>query len=412
MSTLLHHHTPLRAAILALTVLTAQAVGTVAAVTVTEADTTAAADPRLAPDFVTASLLLASPGEKVYQIFGHAAIRMQCPAHGLDNVFTYEVDILGDGFASYFFNRASARLAAVPAADYIDTYRREGRSVMMLRLNLTPVEKQELWRWLDMMAFEAPENTFNQRRRNCLSVAMERIGKAVSPARIVPPALSLAKTNGEILYDAGEGASEWHRIGYRLVPGADADVCDRMLMLPSHTITDHAGWTIVGSDGSVRPLFVGRPVMLTAPAMPLRHSPVTPLAVAIAAGVLSVALSVASRFRRFVGAGRVFAVTVMAVLAAGWVALVFIAAVPNTVTAPWNWFMVVFNPLPLIGWATLRRKPFFPLAATVYGAVQIAFGAFSPLFTSQANAPLSVLAIALGAAAIIATSNTDKTNHK
>ena len=41
-------------------------------------------------NFVIASVLVASPGGQVYSVFGHTALRMQCPTHGLDYVFSYE----------------------------------------------------------------------------------------------------------------------------------------------------------------------------------------------------------------------------------------------------------------------------------------------------------------------------------
>lgn len=407
MSTLLHHHTPLRAAMLALTVLTAQAVGTVAAVTVTEADTTAAADPRLAPDFVTASLLLASPGEKVYQIFGHAAIRMQCPAHGLDNVFTYEVDP-GAGFFDVIFNKARARFAAVDFKEYVGEFASEGREVVQLRLNLSPAEKQRLWQILDEKAFGTFQSSFNPFGRHCLTMSLDQIDLSLGGGRLRPSESAASMDNGQKTLAASRGGNEWHRMVCLSTLGTSADVTQPLLQVPANMAGEYAGWSIDDGEGKLRPLFSGEPELLTRRTSPVDRSPVTPLAVAIFIAFTVLACAAAARARHMVVVARAVAVTVMALLAAGWSVLMLFSV--SDITASSNWFMVVFNPLPLIGWATLRRKPFFPLAATVYGAVQIAFGAFSPLFTSQANAPLSVLAIALGAAAIIAT--TDKTNHK
>ena len=43
-------------------------------------------------NFVTASLLVAEPLHALYSVFGHAMLRMECPVHGLDYVFTFESD--------------------------------------------------------------------------------------------------------------------------------------------------------------------------------------------------------------------------------------------------------------------------------------------------------------------------------
>ena len=45
---------------------------------------------RTAEDFVTVSLLVADPGLSTYSVLGHACLRMQCPAFGMDYCFSYE----------------------------------------------------------------------------------------------------------------------------------------------------------------------------------------------------------------------------------------------------------------------------------------------------------------------------------
>ena len=45
---------------------------------------------RTAEDFVIASLLVADPGTVLYSVLGHACIRLQCPAFGLDYCYSYE----------------------------------------------------------------------------------------------------------------------------------------------------------------------------------------------------------------------------------------------------------------------------------------------------------------------------------
>ena len=39
---------------------------------------------RMADDFITASLVIAEPGEVMYSILGHAALHMLCPHYNLD----------------------------------------------------------------------------------------------------------------------------------------------------------------------------------------------------------------------------------------------------------------------------------------------------------------------------------------
>ena len=43
-----------------------------------------------ADDFVTASVLIATPGDVLYTSFGHACIRLQCPHYDFDLVYSYD----------------------------------------------------------------------------------------------------------------------------------------------------------------------------------------------------------------------------------------------------------------------------------------------------------------------------------
>ena len=65
-------------------------------------------------NFVTASLLVATPTNTIYSVFGHATLRMECPVHHLDNVFTFEHDGSVDPFHTGIMGKANAVCAVVP----------------------------------------------------------------------------------------------------------------------------------------------------------------------------------------------------------------------------------------------------------------------------------------------------------
>ena len=102
-----------------------------------------------ADDFVIASLLVADPGGKIYSVMGHACIRMQCPAYGLDYCFSYESEDVAHRVIDFFAGKLYMGMFAVPKEEYCASYREEGRGVYEYTLNL-PIEiKRELWRILD-----------------------------------------------------------------------------------------------------------------------------------------------------------------------------------------------------------------------------------------------------------------------
>ena len=96
-------------------------------------------------NFVTASLLVASPGQPIYSVFGHCALRLQCPAHHLDYVYSLEMDGTGMSFLRFIAGQNQAAMLGVPFDEYLSEYRNEGRGVMQYDLNLTHHEKQCLW---------------------------------------------------------------------------------------------------------------------------------------------------------------------------------------------------------------------------------------------------------------------------
>ena len=129
----------------------------------------------LLPDssnFVTASLLVASPGEAMYSSYGHCAVRMECPVNNLDYCFSFEMDF-DESFVDYvkfFAANVQSHIIAVPTSEYLGRYRKEGRGVRQYELNLTTHEKQELWRTLDNDYVDVQFRKYNLLENNCSSI--------------------------------------------------------------------------------------------------------------------------------------------------------------------------------------------------------------------------------------------------
>ena len=70
---------------------------------------------RTAEDFVSVSLMISQPSDRyVHAIFGHAALRLQCPIFDLDYVFSY-ISIHSDAAVlDYIVIRPTMGLVAVP----------------------------------------------------------------------------------------------------------------------------------------------------------------------------------------------------------------------------------------------------------------------------------------------------------
>ena len=96
---------------------------------------------RTAEDFVIASLVVADPGTVLYSVLGHACIRLQCPAFGMDYCFSYESEDVRQRVFSFLAGKLMMGLFAIPIEDYCALYREDGRGVYEYKLNL-PIEKK------------------------------------------------------------------------------------------------------------------------------------------------------------------------------------------------------------------------------------------------------------------------------
>lgn len=108
------------------------------------------------------TLLTASPGDELYSIFGHSAIRVKDPAQNIDLVFNYGTfDFDTPNFYLKFIRgKLLYKLSVVPMEYFMAEYRFEGRAVFEQVLNLKQIEKQRMFNFL--MVNSLPENAYYQ----------------------------------------------------------------------------------------------------------------------------------------------------------------------------------------------------------------------------------------------------------
>ena len=130
-------------------------------------------------DFVRASLLVIGPGDNVVTCFGHAAIRLQCPAHQLDYCFTFEMKLAEGEHMKFLTGQAKAGFMAAPTGLFIEQYKRQGRGITEYDLNLTPAEEQTLWRNLDREVGQEARWSYDFITVNCGSMCVWIIGQSL-----------------------------------------------------------------------------------------------------------------------------------------------------------------------------------------------------------------------------------------
>jgi hypothetical protein len=91
------------------------------------------------------SLLTCGPGDELYSVFGHTAIRVNDPATGIDIVYNYGTfDFAAPNFYLKFVKGDLQYFVSVSSyRDFVYTYQYYDRDVYEQVLNLTPQQEQK-----------------------------------------------------------------------------------------------------------------------------------------------------------------------------------------------------------------------------------------------------------------------------
>jgi hypothetical protein len=100
----------------------------------------------LGPD-ARITLLTCSPGDDLYSIFGHSAVRVEDPAQDIDWVFNYGTFDFSDPnfYTNFVRGKLNYKLSVSEYRYFEYSYQRENRWIWEQELNLTPGERQFLF---------------------------------------------------------------------------------------------------------------------------------------------------------------------------------------------------------------------------------------------------------------------------
>ena len=302
---------------------------------------------RLAPDFVTTSLVYASPGDGMFSSVGHAFLRMRCPTYNLDNCFTYEHEKGENIFLSTFFERLKMGLFVVPTAEYLKEFSDAGRSVEEYTLDIPPDMEQRLWRNFDTLAARGPIYPYDYIYKACTLTIPRFLAEAAPPHKFVPGRFGAreALSRREVAKD-GFRTSPWTFLLLNMAVGTEFDrPCSTMAKVfsPRDLIEFLATSTIDG-----------RPVLAResrCELLPLGETPPRPcwFSPMLAASLL-VALAVANFFLRSKWIDYAF----LALLVPASLFMAYVYGLSTLPASNWSWLFVPINLLPVICWRWRR----------------------------------------------------------
>lgn len=343
---------------------------------------------------VLASILVADAGPKIYQAGGHAAIRLQCPACGIDNVFSYETGT-GD-ILTQLLGQAHGRFTSLALEQYLNIYRAEGRTVTSYPLNLTDSQTHDLWRILDKSVSSDISNNFNLRHNNCNSNVFAKITEALGKDTIIIDDKYLSMTNGALQRHVLNNRDPWSAALFNVGTGSAADDTDhwttRTVPLIMGDFLDNC--QIISSDGSCRPMLANHPTVLFNGNTQRPPSIFTPTTVAILLLLVTIIISWLDYNHRLNNIVFYANCLLLLLQTCGALLLLILAIIPASISSGWNWMFVPFNIFPAIVWMTARHRPLCRLFFISYG-IACAIFALAPLWTDQASTWTSLVSVAI-----------------
>lgn len=353
-----------------------------------------------AQDSLRFSLLTCAPGEMVYELFGHTAIRYQNFTRYTDIVFNYGMfDFDTPNFAYRFAKgQADYQLGVNSFDSFKRSYARRGSSVYEQELNLTAVEKQTLQRLLfDNFKPENRVYRYNYFFNNCTTCARDQIEKAIQ-GKVIYPEGEKRKSFRGIVHEYSVNCP-WDQFGMDLLLGAEADeeINNRLQMFAPFYMRDFASKAyILSDDGSQRPLvshefkIVNLPPRVIEPGFIL-----SPMACAIIFLFVNLCIAYLQIKKRRVYWGWDIILYGAQGIAGCVIAFLFFFSTHPTVGS--NWMLALLHPLALfyIPWSLWRCKKGAKDHFSMINLVYLTFFIISMPFIPQ-DFNLTILPLALG----------------
>jgi len=203
------------------------------------------------------SILTCNPGEEVYSMYGHTAIRVNDPVQGIDAVFNYGVFSFESPNFLYRFAKGQTDYMMYGGrfSSFIAEYENDSRSVYEQVLNLSDEGKSQLF--LALMENNKPENRvyrYNFFMDNCATRVRDMIERNTgSPVRFVD---NHPTESYRDLIKKFHHSFRWIDLGIDLLVGKKAEEpvsAYGQMFLPEY-LMEHFAKAEIDIDGKTKPL--------------------------------------------------------------------------------------------------------------------------------------------------------------
>lgn len=305
----------------------------------------------LADDNRKISLLTCSPGEQVYELFGHTAIRVTDLERGVDVVFNYGLFSFDEPNFVWRFVRGETDylLGCTDFKYFIAEYGIRGSGVTEQVLALDSLQKNKI---IEALATNAlPKNRvyrYNFLFNNCTTKARDKVLEAIG-GNIVYATSSVGDslTFRDIVH-MHTAANEWYQFGMDMLLGAPADETAKRggaQFAPFVLMHDFADATVT-VDGSTKRLVAAQHELLLPQKRESGRSNLTPFNVSLLLLLFTLVVMLCER-----RSGRTFwlwDMLLMLLQAIAGLVLLFMVLFSQHPAVDCNWLLLWINPLPFV----------------------------------------------------------------
>lgn len=308
-------------------------------------------DSTLQSDSLKASLLTCSPGPKIYELYGHTAIRIENLRSGADWVFNYGLfSFHTPNFIMRFVKgETDYELGVMPYSYFTEEYAERGSFVRQQVLNLTPTETKKLW---DILCVNyLPQNRvyrYNYFYDNCTTRARDKIEESVC-GKVIYPVFNENVSFRNIVHEYTKG-HPWVEFGVDLCLGSQADVAintKKQMFSPFCMMSAAKLAKIKDDKGIVRPYMLNEiNIVQEVPQKVNKEFPLSPMQVSILLFLLTIILCLYELKRKQIFWGMDLFWFGLQGIAGCVIAFLFFMSEHPTVGS--NYLIIIMNPIPLV----------------------------------------------------------------
>ena len=340
-------------------------------------------------DSIRVTLLTCSPGQEVYELYGHTAIRCQAFSQGasgedaFDAVFNYGVFDLSKPFFAWHFvlGQTDYMVQPIPWEYFVREYQQRGSSITEQELNLTPAEARKLTnRLIENSLPENREYRYDFLYKNCTTMVRDMVEQAIN-GRIQYPDTLPHQTYREILHQY-TAEHPWAQEGNDILLGAEVDTilsAHAAMFVPENMMSAFDGAFICTPRGDMRPLVRQKTILLEAqPQVIEPEFPLLPWQVMLIFGAVCLFIMLLEVWTKHIF--WLWDILLLLLQGVAGTLLTFMFLFSDHPAVDSNWQIWVLNPVALIGVllvikAAIKHKP------TLWYAFQFAVLALFLLFS-------------------------------